>query len=200
MTEESSQKQTGVLTGKRKRLEDEEVDEDNEFRRVTRAMSEPDWVKKVMNRMDRVTDRMESFTDRVEKLERRLMDREKLEKKWRNDVGKQIENVEDLGYGHIENVKTVWKVIKKLERTTEKLEGTVEKLRVAVEEWSTDEDEGKKTEDEQDAEGDEEMAGETEEKVEATEGTEKKTEETEEVNEEEDLDETLKGDVEMMEG
>jgi DNA repair ATPase RecN len=107
MTEESSQKQTGVLTGKRKRLEDEEVDEDNEFRRVTRAMSEPDWVKKVMNRMDGVAGKMESFTDRVEKLERRLMDREKLEKKWRNDVGKQIENMEDLGYGHIENVKTV---------------------------------------------------------------------------------------------
>jgi hypothetical protein len=154
---------------------------------------------------------MESFTDRVEKLERRLMDRDWVEKKWRNDVGKKIDNVEELGYGHMENTKTVWKEIKKLEwmmekmgKTTEKLEGTVEKLRVVVEEWLTDDDDDEeKTEGDQDVEGDEEMTGLTKEKEKVTEGmekTEKKTEEKEEADEEEELEETLKGDVEMTEG
>jgi hypothetical protein len=121
-----SKTESDKQTGKRKRTD---VEEDEEHVRVTRNMAaEPEWVGKVLERIDGLTERVGSFTERVEAFERRLKDKDGVERKWRKKVVEQLEMLEDYAMWEVEGVKKSLRKLTGLSHTLEALTETVETM------------------------------------------------------------------------
>jgi hypothetical protein len=200
MMEETLVKQTGAMSHKRPRVEDEEDEEEYEGR-ITRKMAEPEWMK----RIDRIGKNVGTFTERVENFEQRMKDKERIERKWRE------KKTEALNWQK-GKLNSLWRLLKDMTDVVDEIDATVANKKVREVEVQTEdvteETEEKMEEDEKEAEekakekaegtGEaEERTEEMEEKAEDSDETEAEDGENEE--DEEEAVETLKGDVEMAE-
>jgi peptidoglycan hydrolase CwlO-like protein len=199
MTEETSVKQTGAMSHKRPRVEDEEDDEEYEGQ-ITRKMAEPEWMK----RIDKIGKNVGTFTERVENFEQRMKDKERIEWKW------QEKTTEALNWQK-GKLNSLWRLLKDMTDVVDEIDAAVankkvrevevqtevvtEKAEVEVEEMEKEAEE--KTEETGEAE---EKPEEVEEKAEESDETEAEDGENEEDGEEvEETEETLNEDVEMAE-
>jgi hypothetical protein len=210
MTEETLIKQTGAMSHKQPRVEDEEDEEEYEGR-ITRKMAEPEWMK----RIDRIGKNIGTFTERVENFEQRMKDKERIERKWREKTTEALNWQKG-------KLNSLWRLMKDMTDVVDEINAAVANKKVREVEVQTEdvteETEEKVEEDEKEAEEKmEEDEKEAEEKTEGTGEAEEKPEEMEEKaedsdeteaedgeNEEdgeevEETEDTLKGDVEMAE-
>jgi len=204
MTEETSVKQTGAMSHKRPRVEDEEDDEEYEGR-ITRKMAEPEWMK----RIDKIGKNVGSFTDRVEAFEQRMKDKDRIERKFREKT------TEALTWQKAK-LNSLWRLMKNMTDVIDEIDAVVANKKVREVEVQTEEvtevaeermDEDEKEAEEKAEKKAEEKAEGTGEVEERTEGMEEKAEDSDETEgedgeneeEEEEAEETLKGDVEMVE-
>jgi hypothetical protein len=204
MTEETSVKQTGAMSHKRPRVDDEEDDEEYKGR-ITRKMAEPEWMK----RIDRIGKNVGTFTDRVEAFEQRMKDKEKIERKFREKT------TEALTWQKAK-LNSLWRVLKNMMDVIDEIDAVVANKKVREVEVQTEEvteeteermEEDEKETEEKAEEKMEEKAEGTGEVEERTEEMEKKAEDSDETEaedgdneeDEEEAEETLKGDVEMAE-
>jgi hypothetical protein len=193
MMEETLTKQTGAMSMKRQKVEDEDDEMEEYEGRITRKMAEPEWMK----RIDRIGRNVGTFTERVENFEQRMKDKERIERKWR-------EKTTELLAWQKTKLNSLWRVLKDMTDVIDEIDAVVanKKMReVEVQmENVTEETEEKVEEVEKEAEEKAEKA----EEAEKAEDTEEKAEDGEETDaedgeDEEETEETLKEDVEMAE-
>jgi DNA repair ATPase RecN len=114
MTEETSTKQTGAMSMKRQKVEDEEDDMEEYEGRITRKMAEPEWMK----RIDRIGKNVGTFTERVENFEQRMKDKERIERKWREKT------TEALTWQKAK-LNSLWRVLKDMTDVIDEIDAVV---------------------------------------------------------------------------